>query len=255
MKRRKTPQRRTEPAVPRTVALAVSGIEAPVELRRHPSARRMTLRVHQARRVVLVTMPMRCRIEEADRFLQSNIEWVQRRLKSLPKSVEIDDGIKIPLRGVVHEVVYEPDRKTGSIVEIRRNRGIAILSVRGDGSSAPRRLLDWLQAEARRDLDAAVLMHARRLGLRARRLSIRDQGSRWGSCSSNGALSFSWRLVMAPPHVLDYVAAHEVAHLREMNHSDRFWALVKSTMPEMDVARAWLNVHGLELHRFAPRHG
>lgn len=214
----------------------------------------MTLRVHQSRRVVLVTMPMRCRIEEADRFLQSNLEWVQRRLKSLPESVVFSDGIRLPVRGVVHEVVFEPERRTGAIVEIRRERGAAILSVRGGPDNAPRRLMEWLVAEARRDLDAAVQVHARRLGLRARKLTIRDQGSRWGSCSSTGSLSFSWRLILAPPDVLDYVAAHEVAHLKEMNHSARFWALVKVTFPEMDAARAWLRVHGLELHRFAPRH-
>lgn len=254
MKRRKIePNKSTQPP-PRTVALAVSGIEAPVEIRRHPGARRMTLRVHQARRVVLLTMPMRCRIEEADRFLQTNIDWVQRRLKSLPESVDFEDGITMPVRGVAHVVVFEPDRRGGPIVEARKSVGKHVLSVRGDETTAPRRLAEWLIAEARRDLDAAVQVHARRLGLRARKLSIRDQGSRWGSCSSAGALSFSWRLIMAPPHVLDYVAAHEVAHLKEMNHSARFWALVKETMPQMDVARAWLNVHGLELHRFAPRH-
>ncbi|HRK19398.1 MAG TPA: SprT family zinc-dependent metalloprotease [Hyphomicrobiaceae bacterium] len=255
MKRPKLKSKDKASPVPRTIALAVSGIEAPVELKRHPNARRMTLRVHQARRVVLVTMPMRCRIEEADRFLRSHIDWIQRRLRSLPQSVEFVDGIRLPIRGILHSVVFEPQRRGGPVVEQRDERTGAVLSVRGTAETAPRRLMDWLVEEARRDLDAAVLVHARRLGLRPRKLSIRDQGSRWGSCSSTGALSFSWRLVMAPPHVLDYVAAHEVAHLKEMNHSARFWALVKSTMPDMDVARAWLNVHGLELHRFSPRHG
>ena len=88
------------------------------------------------------------------------------------------------------------------------------------------------------------------MGTRFRKLNVRDQKSRWGSCSSNGSLSFSWRLIMAPPHVLDYVAAHEVAHLREMNHGPRFWALVAKTMPQCDESKRWLRTFGNELHRY-----
>jgi predicted metal-dependent hydrolase len=95
-----------------------------------------------------------------------------------------------------------------------------------------------------------VLFHAERLGLRAKRIAVRDQSSRWGSCSTTGVLSFSWRLVLAPPLVLDYVAAHEVAHLAEMNHGPRFWALVRQTMPEMDEAKLWLLRFGADLHRY-----
>ena len=106
------------------------------------------------------------------------------------------------------------------------------------------------------DLDQSLLRltneriayHAKVLGLRPKRLSVRDQTSRWGSCSSTGQLCFSWRLIMAPAHVLDYVAAHEVAHLKEMNHSARFWALVARTMPQLNAAKVWLNAHGRELH-------
>src|SRR5690606_2528149 len=102
------------------------------------------------------------------------------------------------------------------------------------------------------DLDAAVLRHAGNLGLRPKRIAVRDQTSRWGSCSTTGLLSFSWRLILAPPLVLDYVAAHEVAHLAEMNHGPRFWALVKKSMPRMEEAKEWLRVYGMDLHRFGP---
>ena len=93
-------------------------------------------------------------------------------------------------------------------------------------------------------------IHAQRLGLTYTRLGVRDQTSRWGSCSSNKTLSFSWRLILAPEEILDYVAAHEVAHLREMNHSERFWALVTKTLPGHDEARQWLRQNGQELHRY-----
>ncbi|MEL7543611.1 MAG: M48 family metallopeptidase, partial [Pseudomonadota bacterium] len=102
----------------------------------------------------------------------------------------------------------------------------------------------------RQDLTERVAFHAARLGLTPKRITVRDQSSRWGSCSTTGALSFSWRLVLAPPNVLDYVAAHEVAHLREMNHSHRFWNLVRQTMPEMDAAKAWLRENGAHLHAY-----
>ena len=114
----------------------------------------------------------------------------------------------------------------------------------------PRRLLDWLKRQAQADLRLRVDIHAKRLGLAPKRISVRDQTTRWGSCSSTGALSFSWRLILAPPFVLDYLAAHEVAHLEEMNHGPQFWALVARTMPRHDEARDWLHTHGSNLHAY-----
>ena len=114
----------------------------------------------------------------------------------------------------------------------------------------PRRLRDWLTTEARRDIVERVNRHAANLGLHAGRVTVRDQKSRWGSCSTTGALSFSWRLIMAPSFVLDYVAAHEVAHLAEINHGPRFWALVARTMPQTEEAKRWLLTFGSDLHRY-----
>jgi hypothetical protein len=111
-------------------------------------------------------------------------------------------------------------------------------------------LLDWFKRQAHADLKLRVDIHAKRLGLSPKRISVRDQSTRWGSCSSTGALSFSWRLILAPPFVLDYLAAHEVAHLQEMNHGPNFWALVARTMPRQGEARDWLHAHGSHLHAF-----
>ena len=108
----------------------------------------------------------------------------------------------------------------------------------------------YLKREARRDLEAASRHYAKEIGARIKRVSVRDQSSRWGSCSSSGVLSYSWRLIFAPPHVLDYLAAHEVAHLKEMNHSARFWRLLDRLCPEMQRAKIWLDVHGTDLHRY-----
>ena len=123
-------------------------------------------------------------------------------------------------------------------------------AISGDTDHAPRRFSDWLRAEVRRDIAASVAKHAKALGCTPKRIAVRDQATRWGSCSTSGTLSFSWRLIFAPPFVLDYVAAHEVAHMREMNHGPRFWRLVKDAVPATQKARIWLKRHGAELHRF-----
>jgi predicted metal-dependent hydrolase len=233
-----------------TSALTVHGLDKAVEVRRHPAARRLTLRVSQTRRSVIVTVPSRCRIDEASLFVHRNIDWVRARLGALPDLVPFADGMTLPVRGISHKVRFR-DERGGPIVRIERNiAGDPTLIVRGRAEHCARRLKDWLLAQAKLDLDCAVEVHAKRLGLKPKKLALRDQASRWGSCSSTGVLSFSWRLILAPAHVLDYVAAHEVAHLAEMNHGPRFWTLVRKSFPEMEKAKTWLNTYGIELHRY-----
>ncbi|MCB1511126.1 MAG: M48 family metallopeptidase [Hyphomicrobiaceae bacterium] len=242
------------PSATRTAAerITVRGLDEPVEVRRHPAARRMTLRVSRTRRAVIVTMPMQCDLRQAGQFLKSHLDWVRERLTSMPEPRPFAHNLLIPLRGTAHRVVFRgPLRPTDGIVSQLRTPGRRPeLHVAGDDEFAPRRLRDWLITQARNDLAERVTWHCRSLGLRAGRISVRDQTSRWGSCSSTGNLSFSWRLIMAPPQILDYVAAHEVCHLAEMNHGPRFWTLVKKTCPRSDEAREWLNVYGLDLHRY-----
>jgi predicted metal-dependent hydrolase len=228
-------------------------IGAPIEVRRHPKARRLTLRVSRTRRAVIVTLPVQCDLDEAGSFVHRNIDWVRERLGSLPHPVHFADGMVLPLRAVAHRLSFQgPATGRGLVEAFSPPGGAAELRVFGHAEHAPRRLKDWLWEEARRDLDARVSWHAAVLGRRPKRIVVRDQTSRWGSCSTTGVLSFSWRLVLAPPRVLDYVAAHEVAHLAEMNHGPRFWALVRSTVPCMDEARRWLQVYGADLHRYGP---
>ncbi len=118
------------------------------------------------------------------------------------------------------------------------------LCVAGDTPHVDRRVADFLRREAKSDLEQASRHFAERLGLAIKQVSIRDPSSRWGSCSTTGVLSYSWRLILAPPYVLDYLAAHEVAHLVEMNHSPRFWRLVDRLCPNVQRAKAWLDAHG-----------
>ncbi|MBN8913099.1 MAG: M48 family metallopeptidase [Rhizobiales bacterium] len=227
----------------------IGDLGAPVEVRRHPGARRLTLRVSRTRRTVIVTLPVQCDLDEAGSFITRNIDWVRARLDSLPDPVPFLDGVFIPLRGEAHRVVFTGPGRRGP-VERKSTPSYPELWVSGQPEHAPRRLKDWLAKEAHRHLDDRVAFHAKQLGVTAKRIAVRDQTSRWGSCSTTGVLSFSWRLIMAPPEILDYVAAHEVAHLREMNHGPRFWKLVAKTMPGMDEAKRWLQIYGMDLHRY-----
>ncbi len=227
----------------------IDNLGAPVEVRRHPGARRLTLRVSRTRRAVIVTLPVQCDLDEAGSFITRNIEWVREHLDRLPTAVPFSNGVFIPLRGEAHRVVFAGPGKRG-LVERNATSSYPELRVFGHGEHAPRRLKDWLTKEAHRDLDRRVAFHAKQLGVMPKRIAVRDQTSRWGSCSTTGVLSFSWRLIMAPSEILDYVAAHEVAHLKEMNHGPRFWALVRKTMPGLEEAKKWLQIYGMDLHRY-----
>ncbi len=243
--------RSTKTRSARVEALKVEGLPAPVEVRRHPTARRMTLRVSRTKHAVIMTVPMQCNLVDAGNFLHTHIDWVRRHLGAVPQPVALAHGEVIPFRGVPHRVVFTGERGADYLVRAEEEvGGTSRLVVAGTREGAPRRLANWLTQKATEELDVRVRHHAQRLALKPKRIVLRDQSSRWGSCSTTRVLSFSWRLILAPPHVLDYVAAHEVAHLAQMNHGPKFWALVARTMPKMEEARAWLRVYGMDLHRY-----
>jgi predicted metal-dependent hydrolase len=220
-----------------------------VRVRRHRQARRYTLRIHSATREVVLTMPPRGSLTEARAFAQKHGGWIATRLGRLPNPAPFRHGTTLPLRGIDHRIVHWPNRRGTVWIEIG-DGGERSLCVAGEEPHLARRIHDFLKREAKSDLEAASRQAAAGLGVRFRRVSIRDQSSRWGSCSSTGVLSYSWRLVLAPPFVLDYLAAHEVAHLIEMNHSRRFWRLVDRICPHVTRAKTWLEVHGTGLHRY-----
>lgn len=219
-----------------------------VRIKRHRQARRYTLRVQAATREVMLTMPQRGSLKEAKAFAERNGAWIVVRLNRLPDAAPFSNGFCVPLRGVPHRIVHRQGQR--GTVWVEADGEDRLLCVVGDLPHVPRRVADYLKREARRELDRVAKTYAMALGVSVKRLSVRDQSSRWGSCSSTGVLSFSWRLILAPPHVLDYLAAHEVVHLVEMNHSRKFWRLLREICPDMDLAKNWLNVHGTDLHRY-----
>ncbi|HTJ57970.1 MAG TPA: SprT family zinc-dependent metalloprotease [Devosiaceae bacterium] len=193
----------------------------------------------------VLTVPRHGRWSEAVAFLNRHTPWLAARLKHAATPVVFADGARVPVRGVEHLIVG-----TGKLrgrVEAMDIEGAPALLVPGEPEHQGRRLTDWLKAEAQRDLEARVAVHAATLGVTAKSVRLRSQSTRWGSCASSGRLNFNWRLILAPPHVLDYVAAHEVAHLVEMNHSPAFWAATAKALPDMARGRAWLKAHGGQL--------
>ena len=212
-----------------------------VQIKRVASARRFTLRVRAATRDAVLTMPVRGSLVRAKLFVDRHAAWIGVRLARLPKATPFGPGASLPVRGVPHEIEHRPGARGTVWVE---PGDMPKLCVSGEEPFVGRRVRDWLIGQARADLAAAVARHSATLGMAPKRLTLRDTTSRWGSCSSAGALNFSWRLVMAPRPVLDYLAAHEVAHLRHMNHSAAFWATLAGMYPEIDAAEVWLKRHG-----------
>ena len=236
---------------PQTIEIAFDGSVYPVQLRRHRQARRYTLRIQATTREVVLTIPPRGTVREASAFAEKHGGWIAARLGRLPEAAPFTDGALLPLRGVPHRIAHRRGAR-GTVWTELGGEGEPLLCVAGQAPHLGRRIGDFLRREAKRDLEAATSHYAAALGLNFRRITVRDQSSRWGSCSTNGMLSFSWRLILAPSQVLDYLAAHEVAHLLEMNHSPRFWRLVQRICPHHQNAKAWLDVHGADLHRYGP---
>ncbi len=225
-----------------------------VRMRRHRQARRYTLRIQAATREVILTIPPRGTLKEAREFAQKHGGWIAARLGRLPEAVRFEHGIVVPLRGAPHRIAHRRGGR-GTVWAETDGNGERLLCVAGELPHIDRRIGDFLRREAKRELEAASQRFAADLGVGIRRIAVRDQASRWGSCSTAGVLSYSWRLILAPSFVLNYLAAHEVAHLVEMNHSARFWRLVQRLCPDHERAKVWLDVHGSDLHRYGLPNG
>ncbi len=231
-----------------TVILTSScGFEVPVRIEINPRARRLILRLDEKRREAVAVAPSKRLAKDAARFARDRIDWAASRLRALPPQVRLADGQTFRLRGMDCRISLDGPGRRARLLD----GDPMTLSLPGDAGTIGRRAERFLKAEAREDLTRAVETYCGVLGVDVRRVSIKDTRSRWGSCTSDGRIAFSWRLIMAPPEVLDYVAAHECAHLLEMNHSPRFWAHVARCRPHWKRERAWLRKHGSDLHAVA----
>jgi len=201
---------------PESLTLDLEGRLVPVRLRRSVQARRMSLRLDALTDSLVLVLPGRTPLRDGAKFVEAHREWVRLRLARLPPRSPFADGASVPLLGIAHAIRHRPDARRGTWLED------GVICVSGDAAFLARRIGDFLKEEARRAIVPRAQEKADSLQATIRRITLRDTRSRWGSCSSTGDLAFCWRLVLAPAWVLDYVVAHEVAHLRELNHSVRF---------------------------------
>ncbi len=220
-----------------TESILVGG-DIPVLLRRSARARRMTLRVTRAEGQVVLTLPLRASLTEGRNFAESRAEWLRRVRAEMPQAQRVAAGAAFPVEGALLRITAAP-------VRVPRVEGAALLIPQARPAGVV--VAAFLRHLAHARLVAACDRHAAALGRPYRAMALRDTRSRWGSCTHDGRLMFSWRLAMAPPQVLDYVAAHEVAHLAHMDHSPAFWAATARLLPDYQRHRHWLKQHGHDL--------
>ncbi|MBF0355672.1 MAG: M48 family metallopeptidase [Alphaproteobacteria bacterium] len=216
----------------------------PLEILRRKGAVNMTLRLDPCSDTVRLVLPKGVPLAEGLSFVEQRREWLLGHLERLTPRVAFADGSVIPILGRPHMIHSRPDARRGVWIEA------ATLCVSGSPEYLQRRVRDFLKEMSRNEITRNARDKAHQIGADIGRITLKDTRGRWGSCTPEGDLSFSWRLLLAPPYVLDYVVAHEVAHLRELNHSARFWRLVAKLTLHMAEAKSWLRRHGASLHRY-----
>ncbi|MAN64278.1 MAG: metal-dependent hydrolase [Parvibaculum sp.] len=230
--------------------LSLRGEQVPLVVRHNPRARRFIVRVDMTTGAIHVTTPNKRNVKAAISFAHSHADWLIEQRQHVALAEPFCDGALVPVRGIPHLIRHVESQRCAVHCVPQSDTGMPELHVGGDVSFLPRRVTDWLKQQAKADLNQSVLTHAGELNVRPSRITVRDQTSRWGSCSSTRALSFSWRLIFAPTEVLDYVAAHEVAHLVHMNHGPQFWRTVERLVPAYSQAVRWLETEGPALHKY-----
>lgn len=219
----------------------------PLIVRVNRRAKQLILKVDPIAGEILATAPSKRAIPEAIRFANDRIDWIAEQLTDHLRGKPFSHGMHIPFAGVDHVILNDP----GSRRSIRIDADLfPAIRVGGRPEHLNRRVSDWLKREARKRITEKVDTYCAVLDRKRSRLNIRDTRSRWGSCSSDGVLSFSWRLILAPPEILSYVAAHECAHLVHLNHSPAFWRVVRSLGVDVRAAADWLETKGPTLFTY-----
>ena len=230
----------------RDTSIRIDGELLPVKVVENDRAKRLTLRILPGGDGLKVTTPSHVDDEEIETFITRNKNWAAAKIARLPEKVKLVPDAIVPFKNRNHKIVSSG--KLRGLVEIVECDDMPLLRVPGSAEAVSRKLAAFFKREARKELDRCVQKHASAINVQPKQIRITDTTSRWGSCSSTRTLSFSWRIIMAPPEVLDYLVAHEVAHLVEMNHSSRFWKLTKQLCPDMEAHKSWLRTHGNKLH-------
>ncbi|NQV81546.1 MAG: M48 family metallopeptidase [Alphaproteobacteria bacterium] len=226
--------------------IELEGTLVPLAVQVNGRARNISLRVDERTGGIELVLPRFVAKAEGLAFVHEKSRWIMHQVRDRPPNVPFAHGAIIPLLGVDHEIVHQEGARGAVWVD---SAG-ATLNVAGQAPHVSRRVTDWLKGQARQEISGRAHAYADALERRIRKIQIRETRSRWGSCSEDARLSFSWRLMLAPENVMTYVVAHEVAHLVELNHSKQFWRVVDGLCPGSEPAKYWLKRHGASLHRF-----
>lgn len=213
----------------------------PLVFKHHKLAKRMKLRYDASCDHAVITMPPRTNQKEAINFATRHLEWLEKQRKNAPERIYLYPDFTIPYKGKKRQITHYPDEKAD--VTITDDN----IYVGGPTAGVSVRLENYLKKQARDAISPLADSMAAKLKMSFKRIQIRDTKSRWGSCSSTGTLSFSWRLIMTPPEILEYVVAHEISHLVEMNHSPAFWRTVDLLVSDAQASRKWLRSEGNQL--------
>jgi predicted metal-dependent hydrolase len=230
-------------SLPRQLQLPAGRV--PVKVRISPRARRLALRIDAQAEAIELVLPRRTSVPRALSFIEENRDWLEKRITALPPRTWLADGETVPILDQPYRIRLVPRTRDRKGVWIEGDE----LNVAAAPEQLPKRVVDFLKEMARGEFHARAARLAQSIERRIGRITVRDTTTRWGSCAANGNLAFSWRLIMAPEAVLNYVVAHEVAHLAEMNHGPRFWRLVEKLAPGAERQRQWLNRHRARLLR------
>jgi predicted metal-dependent hydrolase len=227
----------------------VGNLTVPLRIVENARANRMTLRIEAGGRGLKITIPHGLKPSDVQKFLTRHQTWLEEKLAKYCDTPTLTAGMSIAIRGVPHIIHHDPSKR-GSVQQSGSDNG-AILTVYGDVTAIGKRVSDFLKKQAKRDIEPLALELALKCTKKIKTIRFKDTKSRWGSCSSSGNLSFSWRIMMAPPFVISYLVAHEVAHLTQMNHGSHFWALCQKLCDDlgcdMNNAKTWLKTHGMSL--------
>lgn len=221
-----------------------NAFDFPLKVNASFRSRRMTLRIDTKKRAVVLAMPKLCSKKKAWEFINSNLEWIENHLAKIPQNKDFENGERFSLLGREVLICHNPNT-LGAAKEID-----GILHVGGDIAFLHRRVKDYVKRQAKKEFLARSRELASKIGCEVANVAIKDTKSRWGSCSTLNNINYNWRIALAPECVIEYLIAHEVAHLKYQDHSQQFWRCVKQLYPGASLGRSWLKAHGSELYLY-----
>ncbi len=221
-----------------------NGTDLPLRAVSPTACRRLSLRIDNKERKVVLNLPPRCSVRKALDFVEKNRDWIEAHLLAVPVSRQFSDGDVISFFGENLKICHCPKAKSGVVREGN------VLKVSGEKEFLPRRVRDFIRNETHLKMRELSQQKAARIGCSVNRVTIKDTKSRWGSCSTLNNINYNWRIALAPVEAIDYLAAHEVAHLKHRDHSAAFWECVRSLSPYAESGRRWLKQNGRLLYAY-----